>query len=410
MAVKLNSDHSYYTEAQFRNMTPEIFHESQRPNCRRQLGGYYAFIPPPLPPELSIDWELTALLSEADRAVAELSGAGRLLPNPHLLIRPYLRREALLSSLIEDTYAEVEELLLFDINPNKTPTKAAVREVDNYIRALEAGLKGLTELPISTRLILELHAILMADVRGGDVTKTPGEYRRSQNWIGRPGSTLSTATFIPPPHDDVAEMLSDWEKYLHSASREPELVKIALLHYQFEAIHPFLDGNGRIGRLLITLFLCARGLLSEPLLYLSAYFERYRDDYYRNLLNVSTQGAWKEWVTYFLIGVRETALEALEDTHRLVDLYHNYRRIMDQEKRVPGASAGILDAIFATPMLSISNHAEHYGESYQNVSKAVEFWETHGLLVEATSRKRNRLFVAPSVLEITNPKPSHRLP
>jgi len=371
------------------------------------LEGYFAFVPPPLPPQLPIDWELARLLSEADRAAAELSGAGRLLPNPHLLIRPYLRREAVLSSLIEDTYAGVEELLLFDVSPETAPEKPSVREVSNHILALETGLQRLADFPISTRLITELHAILLQTVRGGDASKTPGEYRRSQNWIGRPGSTLATATFVPPPPHLLGDALSAWESYLHAESREPDLVKIALLHYQFEAIHPFLDGNGRIGRLLITLFLCSRGILSEPLLYLSSYFERYRDDYYRHLLAASTQGAWRDWLDYFLTGVRETAKEALHDTHQLIDLYQKYRQIMAQEKRVPGACAGVLDALFATPMFSISHYANRHGESFQNVSKAVAFWQAKGLLVEATNQKRNRLFVAPAVLDLTRPKPAH---
>lgn len=391
-------------------MDPAAFESSQRAFCQRQLAGHFAFVPPPLPPELPLDWELANLLSEADRAVAELSGAGRLLPNPHLLIRPYLRREALLSSLIEDTYAEVEELLLFDLEPSHTSEKSPVREVANHVRALETGLDRLAELPISTRLIQELHAILLSSVRGGDSSKTPGEYRRSQNWIGRPGSSVSTATYIPPPPDQLDACLSAWETYLHAPSREPDLVKIALLHYQFEAIHPFLDGNGRIGRLLITLFLCARGLLSQPLLYLSAYFERYRDDYYRHLLAVSTRGDWGEWVVYFLTGIRDTAREALEDTRQVTDLYHHYRRLMDQEKRVPGASAAVLDTLFASPVFSISHHAAQTGESFQNVAKAVDFWQKHGLLAEMTSQKRNRLFFAHSILDLTRPKPAHPLP
>lgn len=387
-------------------MAPDQFHPSQRTWCQRQLTGYYAFVPPPLPPALEIDWELASLLSAADRAMAELSGAGRLLPNPHLLIRPYLRREALLSSLIEDTYAHVEELLLLDINPTSSAHKPSVHEVANHVLALETGLKRLDTLPISSRLIRELHAILLRDVRGGDGTKTPGEYRRSQNWIGRPGSTLQTATFVPPPPDQLGELLSDWENYLHAESREPDLVKIALLHYQFEAIHPFLDGNERIGRLLITLFLCARGLLSQPLLYLSAYFEHHRDAYYRHLLAVSTQGAWRDWLAYFLVGVRDTARDALEDTRRLTDLYQRHRRTLDQAKRPPGACVGVLDAVFASPMLSISAHAQQSGQSFQNVTKAVVFWQKHGLLIEANSQKRNRLYLAPDVLEITRPSAS----
>ncbi|MGH8017701.1 MAG: Fic family protein [Opitutaceae bacterium] len=367
-------------------------------------------MPPPLPPQLPIDWELATLLSEADRAVSELSGAGRLLPNPHLLIRPYLRREAVLSSLIEDTYAEVEELLLFDLGPEGAPERPSVREVANHIVALETGLQRLGELPISSRLIKELHAILLQTVRGGGSPKTPGEYRRSQNWIGRPGSTLATATYVPPPPHLLGETLSAWENYFHADSAEPPLVKIALLHYQFEAIHPFFDGNGRIGRLLITLFLCERGILSEPLLYLSSYFEHYRGDYYRHLLAVTTQGAWKDWLVYFLTGVREIAKDALADTGRLVDLYQHYRKIMAREKRVPSACASVLDALFAAPMLSIAQYAERHDENFQNISKAVEFWQKHGLVKEATNQKRNRIFVAPPVLEVTRPKPAHPAP
>jgi Fic family protein len=391
-------------------MQLEVFNEQQRPHCQRQLEGYIAFVPPPLPPQLPIDWELAILLSEADRAVAELSGAGRLLPNPHLLIRPYLRREAMLSSLIEDTYAEVEELLLFDVSPESASEKPSVREVANYILALETGLKRIGDLPISTRLIKELHAILLQTVRGGDSSKTPGEYRRSQNWIGRPGSTLNTASFVPPPPHVLGDILSAWENYMHADSSEPPLVKIALLHYQFEAIHPFLDGNGRIGRLLITLFLCDRGILSEPLLYLSSYFERHHDDYYRHLLAVSTQGAWKDWLVYFLTGVRETAKEALADTERLVNLYQNYRKVLAQAKRVPSAAVGMLDALFASPMLAIAQHAERHNESFQNVSKAVEFWQKQGLLAEVTKQKRNRIFIAAPILDVTSPKPAHPHP
>jgi len=386
-------------------MKPDDFTPQQQTCCQKQLGGdgsYYAFIPPALPPEIPIDWDLATLLSEADRAVAELSGAGRLLPNPHLLIRPYLRKEAVLSSLIEDTHAEINELLLLEIAPNETPSRPSVREVANHVRALEAGLASLKSLPISTRLITEVHKILLQSSRGGEQTKTPGEIRRSQNWIGHPGSTLNTATFVPPPPHLLPQALSDWENYLHADTREPDLVKAAILHYQFEAIHPFLDGNGRIGRLLITLFLCSQGVLSEPLLYLSSYFERHRKDYYHLLLSVSTQGDWKSWLTFFLTGVRDTAKVALKDTHDLVDLYHHYRGIMDQNKRVPSACAGVLDALFAVPMLSISEYSDRTGESYQNVAKAIEFWMKHSLVTETTQQKRNRIFTAPPILKITS--------
>lgn len=351
-----------------------------------------------------MNWSLAALLSEADRAVAELSGAGRLLPNPHLLIRPFLRREAVLSSLIEDTYAEVDELLLLEVEPNNPPVRQSIVEVANHVRALEEGLSRVEELPISTRLITELHGILLRSVRGGENNKMPGELRRSQNWIGRPGSTLRTATFVPPPPHHLHESLRDWENYLHEEAQEPHLVKIALLHYQFEAIHPFLDGNGRIGRLLITLYLCATGVLSQPLLFLSAYFEENRAEYYRLLHSVSTQGAWLEWLEYFLVGVRNTAHRALADTSSLVDTYQKYRTLMDQAKRVPGAAGGILDAVFGSPMLSIKSHSRNTGESYPNVAKGVAFWEKHGLLTEITQKQRNKIYAASEILELARAK------
>jgi Fic family protein len=400
----MNKSRFNYLKFTFARMEPTDFATENRANCRLQPEGYCAFIPPPLPPVLSIDWKLAALMSEADRAVAELSGAGRLLPNPHLLIRPYLRREAVLSSLIEDTYAEVDELLLFEVEPSEEPPRASIREVANHVQALEDGLARLADLPISSRLIREVHATLLSSVRGGENSKTPGEFRRSQNWIGRPGSNLKTATFVPPPPHELDRLLSDWENYLHAQSDEPDLIKAALLHYQFEAIHPFLDGNGRIGRLLITLYFCARGTLSQPLLYLSAFFEKHRDEYYRHLLAISTRGAWQDWLTYFLTGVRDTARDALADTRAITDLYQKHRALLDASKRPPTAAAGVLDALFGSPMLSISRHAARSGESFQNVSKAVAFWLKHGLIHEITNQRRYRIFTAPEILRLTRPK------
>ena len=381
-------------------MNPADFSPDQRSFCRLTVGRYHAFFPPPLPPELAIDWQLAGLLSEADRAVAELSGAGSLLPNPHLLIRPYLRREAILSSRIEDTIADVDELLLFEIEPDHPPRRPDVLEVANHVMALEEGLRRLDEIPISTRLIRELHAILLRSVRGGEASKTPGDFRRSQNWIGRPGASLSDATFVPPPPEEIDPAMGAWENYLHARSAEPVLVKAALLHYQFEAIHPFLDGNGRIGRLLITLYLCASGCLSQPLLYLSAYFESRREEYYRHLLAISREGAWREWIGWFLVGVRETAEAALTDTRRILDLYQNRRTQLRESKRVPGAADAMLDAIFGNAFVSIAAHARAQTDSYANVAKAVDFWVAKGLLRETTGNRRNRLFVADEILAL----------
>ena len=370
------------------------------------MEGYYAFYPNKLPPVVGTDWSLTALLSEADRAMAELSGAGRLLPNPHLLIQPYLRREAIFSARIENTITDMEQLALFEIQPSSRPKTGDVREVMNHLRALQTGLdkvSGLNnaeQIPISSRLICELHGILLRAVRGGEIVKTPGEFRRSQNWIGPPGATLNEATFVPPPPSELPRLLGEWENYLHERTDEPELVKCAWLHYQFEAIHPFQDGNGRIGRLLITLYLCSRQCLSQPLLYLSGFFDDTRDDYYRLLLDVSQKGNWREWLEYFLRGVRRQAQLALIDTKDILGLYQKYRESLKESTRAPGLAAKVLDHVFANPYISISYFSQLSNESYPNVSKAVRFWCNKGLLHEATGRRRNRFFAARELIAI----------
>jgi len=382
--------------------------------CRQTLDGYHAFYPNPLPPALDLDWDLVRLISEADRAVSELSGAGQLLPNPHLLIRPYLRREAILSSRIEDTHAEMEDLSVLEEQDGTEP-EAQVREVANYVSAMERGLQRVRELPISTRLIKELHAILLHDVRGGESTKTPGEFRRSQNWIGPAGCKLVEASFVPPPHEEIGPAMSAWENYVNGDSREPPLVKMALMHYQFETIHPFLDGNGRIGRLLITLYLCNAGYLSLPLLYLSGFFDETRDEYYRLLMNVSRKGAWREWVDYFLRGVRIQARRAIEDTNNILKQHDFWRKKISEGTRVPGEASRMLDQIFANPVISIFRYASRYDINYPNAQKAVDFWVDRGLLSERKGRTRPRLFIARGLLDImakpatTQNKPPERV-
>lgn len=382
-------------------MKPDQFSAESPGGCRKTLEGYYAFFPHPLPPSFALDWELLGLLSQADQAMGELSGAGQLLPNPHLLIRPYLRREAILSSRIEDTHAEMGQLALFEEDESEGESRTPdVREVANYVRALEIGLARVRELPISTRLIKELHAILLREVRGGESTKTPGEFRRSQNWIGPTGCTLNEATFVPPPQDELSRCLGEWESCIHSDSPEPVLVKAALIHCQFEAIHPFLDGNGRIGRLLITLFLCEQGCLSQPLLYLSGFFDETRDDYYRHLLEVSQKGNWRGWISYFLRGVRLQAQRALLDTQTILRKYELYRTKLFAGKRVPGEAARILDQVFANPYISVARYAERFGVPYPSAQRGVDFWVQQGLLREATGRQRNRVFFADEVLGV----------
>ncbi|MGH7372019.1 MAG: Fic family protein, partial [Candidatus Methylomirabilales bacterium] len=248
-------------------MDPAEFSGSPSGKVVRTPQGYWAFVPNPLPPPIQYDPETVGLLSDADRGLGHLAGIGQLLPNPHLLIAPYIRREAVLSSRIEGTQASLSDLLYFEAAEEEPPRAPDVQEVQNYVRAMEYGLKQLKKLPLSLRLVREIHAILMGGVRGEQ--RRPGEFRQTQNWIGPPGCSLVEATFVPPPVSEMNDALGAWEKFLHEVKDIPPLVQCAVLHYQFEAIHPFLDGNGRAGRLLITFFLCERGYLPQPLLYLS---------------------------------------------------------------------------------------------------------------------------------------------
>ncbi len=386
-------------------MKPEDFKSTSAGHCRKTLEGYYAYLPNSLPPKIDLNWELVNLLSEADRAMSELSGAGQLLPNPHLLIRPYLKREAILSSRIEDTHADMQELAVLEEDSAIDPRQGAL-EVANYVRAMDIGLARMKEIPISTRLIRELHAVLLKNVRGGESTKAPGEFRRSQNWIGPQGCSLAEASFVPPQWEDIGPALGEWEKYVNAPSREPPLIKAALMHYQFETIHPFLDGNGRIGRLLITLYLCSSGCLSLPLLYLSGFFDDTRGEYYRLLMNVSRHGAWREWVEYFLRGVRQQARFAIDDTNWMLAQHRHWESVAKDGKRIPGEAARMLERIFANPVVSISKYAERNAISYLTAQKAVEFWQKKGLLREFSGQKRNRLYAAFDLLNImSRPRP-----
>ena len=357
-----------------------------------------------MPPPLELDWELVQLISDADRSLSELSGAGRLLPNPHLLISPYVRREAVLSSRIEDTQAGMDDLFYFEADENEPPRVPDVREVANYVRALNHGLDRLADLPISTRLIREIHGELKRDIRASHVT--PGEFRQSQNWIGPPGCTLRDATIVPPPVPEMTRGLSDWEKYVHSNAKEPPLIQCALMHYQFEAIHPFLDGNGRVGRLLITFFLCERGMLSQPLLYLSAFFERHRDEYYRRLLAVSQRGDWRRWLEFFLRGVAVQAKEALEGTRSILDLHAEYRERLGR-KRTPTAAIRLVDHLFENPVVSMAVLAKSWNMSFPMVKRGVDRLVDLGILSEVTGRQRNRVFVARELFDLLTSFP-HR--
>ncbi len=359
--------------------------------------GYWAFVPDPLPPKIGVTWELASQLSDADRALSELAGIARTLPNPHLLIAPFIRREAVLSSRIEGTQASLSELFFFEaagIEPSPNPD---VREVANYVRALEHGLARLADLPISLRLIREMHAQLMDGVRGDEMS--PGEFRQDQNWIGAPGARLSEAIYVPPPVDEMLQALDQLEKYLHTSSNFPPLVRLALIHYQFEAIHPFRDGNGRIGRLLITLLLCAEKLLPQPLLYLSAFFERHRNEYYDLLLSISQKGVWTEWIRFFLQGVTEQSRDAIARSKRLQDVWQSHRKKM-QTARASGTLLQIIDDLIRFPVITVPQTATQLDVTYKSALKNIEKLVDAGILKEAKNQPRPRTFYAPSIIDI----------
>ena len=378
-------------------MQPTDFTGDSSGKVAKTPQGYWAYIPSPLPPTLTLSWELVQQNSEADRALSELAGVARTLPNPHLLIGPFMRREAVLSSMIEGTVASLTDLLCFEASGSSIAKPADVREVANYVHALEYGLGRIKELPVSLRLIREMHERLMQGVRGEYMT--PGEFRRSQNWIGPPGCLLKDAVFVPPPVDEMMETLGDLEKYLHMPSELPPLIRLALIHYQFEAIHPFLDGNGRVGRLLLTLLLCTEGLLSQPLLYLSAYFERYRRDYYNLLLGVSQSGRWYEWVMYFLRGVADQSQDAVRRSNRLLDLRQEYRQRL-QSARSSALLLQLVDELFSYPAISISLAAKRLDVTPRAAQLNVDKLIAEGILAEMTGRKRNRVFITPGIMKI----------
>ncbi|MFA4945450.1 MAG: Fic family protein [Lentisphaeria bacterium] len=355
--------------------------------------GYTAFIPAPLPPKLVYDGELVLRLSTADTALSELSGVGRLLPNPNLLISPLVRREAVLSSRIEGTRATLSDVLLDEAAaPGGGSREADLREVRNYVVALEYGVARLGALPLSLRLVCELHAKLMAGVRGNHAT--PGEFRRSQNWIGPAGSSPESAPYVPPPPEELMACLGQWELFLHERERLPVLIQCALMHEQFEAIHPFLDGNGRIGRLLVTLFLMERGRLRQPLLYLSDFIEAHRLDYYDLLQRVRTHGDWNAWLRFFLTGVAEIAEDAARRATRLLELREQWRRQFAGKAYV----AALLDQLFVNPYITVATAAATLKSSTPTASRALGLLEAAGILREISGRKWGRIWLAGTIL------------
>lgn len=376
-------------------MQPDAFTSQERGTVRKDPTGFWAFCPKPLPLDYRTPQELASLLDEATGAVHRLGGVGRLLPNPHLLIGPHLRIEAVLSSRIEGTMTDVTQLLRVEAGEKPSPDEEAdAQEVRNYVTATEHGIKRIREgFPVSIRLFREMHERLLSGTRGQE--RRPGELRQSPVWIG--GNNLNDAVFVPPPPDEMVRALSDLERFLHHRDL-PLLVQLALAHYQFEAIHPFLDGNGRIGRLFIPLMLLERGALSQPLLYLSAYFEERRSDYYDHLLAISQRGNLTPWLGFFLEGVRRQARDAEERTIRLVDLQQQMRDELLEEKR-PISVLRLADLLFAVPLLSAPMAASWLRLTRPTVYAAIHALEERGDLREITKQQRRRLYDAPRIFQ-----------
>ncbi len=368
----------------------------------RCTGDYEAFVPHPLPPDIEFSKTLLRSLSDADRLIGKLAGEGRTLHNPHLLMRPFIKREAVLSSRIEGTQATLGELLAADAGAVVERSPHDLREVGNYVTALEYGIKRLSKLPLSLRLVTELHGKLMQGVRGERAT--PGEFRRSQNWIGPPGCTLQNASYVPPPVDELMPCLAAWETFLHDRSLPP-LIQAAMIHSQFEAIHPFLDGNGRVGRLLITLFLVERNILPTPLLYLSAFFEATRSDYYDRLAAVTRQAAWVEWIEYFLNGVARMSEDALSRAERINSLLYDWRQRTTGGSKIPLA---ILSLLEENPYCAVKKVAEKLGIAFTTAQRGVDKLASLKILKQIDTAKRNRLYCAQQIMDILDEPPSFR--
>lgn len=357
--------------------------------------GYNAYVPNPLPPAIEWSNQLVSTLSRADYLLGKLAREGSKLPNPHLLIRPFIAREAVLSSKIEGTHATIGEILAHNAGISVNHNPDDLQEVQNYIIALEFGLKRLNDLPLSLRLIKEMHEQLMQGVRGSHAT--PGKFRKTQNWIGPPGCTLNTAKFVPPPTDYLADCLGDLEKFLHDRQL-PALIHIALCHYQFEAIHPFLDGNGRVGRLLITLLLIEKKMLPSPLLYLSAFFEATRDEYYRQLFNVSSNNTWQDWLIYFLNAVAVQSEDALSRSTRINNLLNQWKlQVTSGASSIP---VYIIDLFGANPYLTIKKIAEELEIAYSTAERGVRKLLSQNIIRQMNTNKRDKVYCATEILSI----------
>jgi len=376
----------------------------------RQSAGYSAFIPAPLPPQpaVALTGSLQALLSQADRALGRLDGSIQTLPNPDLFVFMYVRKEAVLSSQIEGTQSSLQDLLAAEAQVLSADRPRDVAEVVNYVNAIKYGLSRLEDLPVSVRLIREIHERLLAGVRGSRLA--PGELRRSQNWIGPGGCTLAEATYVPPPPSEVPVALSALEQFLHQDDDIPLLVKVGLAHAQFETIHPFLDGNGRVGRLLITFLLCEREVLLKPVLYLSYYFKRHRQAYYDRLQTIRDRGDWEGWLAFFLRGVAEVSAQATETARRILTLREDHRMLITEHLgRAAGNGHRVLEHLYEHPIISVEQVRRVTGTSYPAANQLVRRLVEQGILTEYTGQKRHRRFRYDAYIRLFDePEPTQR--
>jgi len=363
---------------------------------------YWAFVPHPLPPDIIWNDKIVQELSAADRALSKLSGLGQTLPNPHLLVRPFIQREALSSSRIEGTRADMSDIYSYRARQLPLPgmtsgaTEEDIKEVLNYVEALEYGLERLASLPLSLRLLVEIHQRLMQGVRGEK--SSPGRFRDRQNWISGEDNKLENARFVPPPPKQMQAALEEFEKFLHAEPHYPPLVRLALIHYQFEAIHPFIDGNGRIGRLLISLLTVHWNLLPLPLLYLSAFFEENRKRYYDLLLAISERGAWSEWLSFFLRGVAKQAQDANQRALALQDLQQRWHEQFSSQRSINPVR--LVDLMFIKPIVSITEVKTDLGLSYPGAQYNVEKLVKAGILSQLGDAKYEKFYVAADILDI----------
>ncbi|HNX61389.1 MAG TPA: Fic family protein [Candidatus Limiplasma sp.] len=365
-----------------------------------QPTGYRAYIPKALPPVPAVSFsnEMIRLMSDADRKLGRLDGINQILPDPDLFVAMYVQKESLLSAQIEGTQASFIDVL----NQNDSGEHLdRVRDVVNYVEAMNYGLERLKELPLSLRLIREIHAILLRNGRGSE--RKPGEFRTQQNWVGPQGCKLTDATYVPPPIYEMNIALGELEKFLYQTDHMPSLVKIALVHAQFETIHPFSDGNGRMGRLLITFWLCQQGIMSKPLLYLSYYFKRNKLEYYDRLMNVRLKGEWEEWIKFFLKGVAEVSDEAVSSARAISELKQKYHALLTAKGQANKNAFALLDHLFSKPIISKTETKDFLDVSYPTAGEIVDAFTEMGILVNTNpSRQRNRRYAMDEYIDILN--------